>query len=72
VRIADNLIRNPAVGHDSDTNSRKGAQLKKITDDAQLDIAFGRRPLSHWDDVVKQWRAAGGDKMAAEYTESAS
>jgi putative aldouronate transport system substrate-binding protein len=72
VRIADNLIRNPAVGHYSDTNSRKGAQLKKITDDAQLDIAFGRRPLSHWDDVVKQWRAAGGDKMAAEYTESAS
>jgi putative aldouronate transport system substrate-binding protein len=59
------------VGRYSDTNSRKGAQLKKITDDAQLDIAFGRRPLSHWDEVVRQWRSAGGDRVAAEYAESA-
>jgi len=72
VRISENLIANPAVGRYSDTNSRKGAQLKKITDDAQLDIAFGRQPLSHWDDVMRQWRSAGGDRMSAEYAESAS
>jgi putative aldouronate transport system substrate-binding protein len=72
VRVTNNLIANPAVGRYSDTNSRKGAQLKKITDDAQLDIAFGRRPLSDWDDVIKQWRSAGGDKMSAEYAESAT
>jgi putative aldouronate transport system substrate-binding protein len=69
-RITNNLTPNPAVGRYSDTNSRLGAQLKKITDDAQLDIAFGRQPLSHWDDVIKQWRSTGGDKEAAEYAKS--
>ncbi|SFF40752.1 carbohydrate ABC transporter substrate-binding protein, CUT1 family [Actinacidiphila alni] len=69
-RVTAGLLPNPAVGRYSDTNSRKGSQLKKITDDAQLDIAFGRQPLSHWDDVVKQWRSTGGDKMAAEYSRS--
>jgi hypothetical protein len=30
----------------------------------------GRKPLSAWDDVVKQWKARGRDAIAKEYEQS--
>jgi putative aldouronate transport system substrate-binding protein len=70
VRITKNLVPNPAVGLYSDTQSKKGAQLQNMMTDAQNDIFFGRKPLSSWDDAVKQWKSQGGDKITAEYTQA--
>jgi putative aldouronate transport system substrate-binding protein len=69
-RITKNLVSNAAVGLYSDTQSKKGAQLKKMMEDAQNDIFFGRKPLSSWDDVVKQWKSQGGDQTADEFAKA--
>ncbi|MEV4604274.1 extracellular solute-binding protein [Amycolatopsis sp. NPDC049253] len=71
VRITRNLVANDAVGLYSDTDNNKGAQLKKLMEDAMSDIFFGRKPLSAWDDAVTQWRSQGGDKSAQEFAEAA-
>lgn len=31
------------------------------------DIMAGRRPLSDYDQLVSQWRSAGGNRMRTEY-----
>jgi putative aldouronate transport system substrate-binding protein len=31
------------------------------------DILFGRQPVGTFDDLVKDWRANGGDTIRAEY-----
>jgi putative aldouronate transport system substrate-binding protein len=31
------------------------------------DILFGRQPVSTYDELVKEWRASGGDTIRAEY-----
>ncbi|MEO3744068.1 extracellular solute-binding protein [Plantactinospora sp. B5E13] len=61
------LVRNPAEGLYSETSLSKSGELTKIIDTAELDIVFGRKPISAWDDAVRQWRAAGGDQIRGEY-----
>lgn len=61
------LVRNPGEGLYSETSVDKAGELSKIIDAAELDIVSGRKPISAWDDVVDQWRKAGGDKIRAEY-----
>jgi len=41
-------------------------ELKKIRDSAYISIITGAKPLSAFDDFVKAWAAAGGDKVQAE------
>ncbi|MGW4795988.1 extracellular solute-binding protein [Nonomuraea sp. NPDC004297] len=66
-------VANPGNGLRSATAVSKGAQLGQISGDGLAAIVFGRKPLSAWQDVVTQWRNAGGDKMAEELaTEYAS
>lgn len=60
------VVRNPAEGLYSPTAVSKASALAKIVDAAELDIVAGRKPLDSWDDAVKQWRQAGGDKARAE------
>lgn len=55
------------VGLESVTQQNKGPQLAKQIQDAQSDIIQGRKPVSSWADVVKSWRAAGGDTIRTEY-----
>jgi putative aldouronate transport system substrate-binding protein len=64
--IIPTSIKDPQTGLFSDTWSRKQGQLGTIINDAQNDILAGRQPVSSWDDTVKQWRAAGGDKVRSE------
>lgn len=59
-------VRNPATGLRSATEASKGAQLSQLLGDGIAAIAFGRKPLSAWQDVVSQWRQAGGDQVAEE------
>ncbi|GAA5087086.1 putative aldouronate transport system substrate-binding protein [Thermocatellispora tengchongensis] len=59
-------VGNPANGLRSATQVSKGAQMNQILGDGIAAIAFGRKPLSAWQDIVKQWRQAGGDQWAEE------
>lgn len=59
-------IRNPALGLRSATWSTKATTLDKLRADAINAVVTGKRPLSDWDAVVKEWKDKGGAKAAEE------
>ncbi|MDE3077162.1 MAG: hypothetical protein KGJ86_17230, partial [Chloroflexota bacterium] len=63
-------IADPTVGYYSPTDSGKGTSLTHKMIDAFNDIVSGRRSLSDYDQLVKDWRSAGGDKIRTEYQEA--
>ena len=56
----------PSVGLYSPTNASKGAGLLQAMTDGVNQILFGRAPVDSLDQVVKDWRANGGDQVRAE------
>jgi putative aldouronate transport system substrate-binding protein len=60
-------LANPIAGLYSPTDSSKGITLRTSFTDKLNDILFGRQPVSTYDDIVKEWRANGGDTIRAEY-----
>jgi len=64
--VVPKSVPNPANGMRSATDVAKGAQLNKIIGDGIAAVAFGRKPLSSWKEVVTQWKQAGGDAVAEE------
>ncbi|CAM3877782.1 extracellular solute-binding protein [Kibdelosporangium persicum] len=68
--IIPTAVADPTLSLFSDTWSRKQGQLGTIINDAQNDILSGRKPVSTWDDVVKQWRSTGGDQVRKEFEEA--
>jgi putative aldouronate transport system substrate-binding protein len=63
-------VPNAAVGLYSATDGSKGITLKSAFIDGLNDILFGRQPVSGYDDLVKQWRANGGDTIRSEYEQA--
>jgi putative aldouronate transport system substrate-binding protein len=53
----------------SPTNSATGA-LTRTFNDGLSDVVAGRRPLSDFDQLVKDWLAGGGEKIKAEYQQA--
>lgn len=68
--IIPTAVHDAQTGVFSDTWSRKQGQLGQLINDAQADILSGRKPVSVWDDVMKQWRENGGDKVRGELEEA--
>jgi putative aldouronate transport system substrate-binding protein len=62
-------IADPSVGLLSETDSRRGADLNQMVADGISAIVFGRKELSEWQDVVADWKQAGGDQVAEELAE---
>ena len=60
-------VPNATVGLYSPTDASKGITLRTTFIDKMNDILFGRQPVSTYDDLVKEWRANGGDTIRAEY-----
>jgi putative aldouronate transport system substrate-binding protein len=52
----------------SDTNTQKGADLKKAVTDAQTKYILGDLDEKGWNDAVDKWRKGGGDKIIEEFT----
>jgi putative aldouronate transport system substrate-binding protein len=52
----------------SDTNTQKGAELKKAITDAQVKYVLGELDEKGWNDAVDKWRKGGGDKIIEEFT----
>ena len=59
-------LADPSVGLYSPTDASRGAGLRTTFNDAMNDILFGKRPVSALDDLVKDWRTNGGDKIRGE------
>ncbi len=60
-------IADPTVGQSPPTYEAKGAQLEQRIFDRVSDIAAGRSPMSDFDQLVKDWRAQGGESARGEY-----
>ncbi len=63
-------VLNAALGLYSDESVTKGAAATARMRDAQTEIIVGRKPVSGWDDAVKQWQSETGDAQRQEYEEA--
>jgi putative aldouronate transport system substrate-binding protein len=63
-------VSDPSFGQVSVTNFNKGAALMQTLNDGITDVVVGRRPMSDYDQLVKDWQAAGGDQIRKEYMQS--
>ncbi len=63
-------VSDPTFGQISATNFSKGFPLTQAIQDGITDIVVGRRPMSDYDQLVKDWQNNGGDTIRKEYTES--
>ena len=63
-------VTDPTFGQISMTNFAKGFTLTQALNDALVDIVVGRRQMSEYDQVVKDWQTNGGDVVRKEYAES--
>jgi putative aldouronate transport system substrate-binding protein len=59
-------ITDPSVGLFSNTEAVKGAALAQAMEDGINAIIFGRAPMGSYDQLVKDWRANGGDTIRSE------
>jgi putative aldouronate transport system substrate-binding protein len=64
-------VADPSIGLYSETDQGRGAVLNQLIFDRVLGIAAGRAPLSDLDQLVKDWRAQGGDKVRDEFQKAA-
>jgi putative aldouronate transport system substrate-binding protein len=66
-QVMPTAVANPTEGLVSATQLKSGAAIQKKIHDVMADIITARKPLSTWDDAVKQWKSGGGDAMRQEY-----
>jgi putative aldouronate transport system substrate-binding protein len=63
-------ISDPTLGFISPTNQAKGAPVNVAFQDGLTDILVGRRPISDFDQLVKDWAANAGDQVRKEYLDA--
>ena len=66
------LLADPSLGLYSSTDRSKGGALIQSFSDGLGPIVTGGRPLSDFDQVLKDWQRAGGDQMRQEYQQAYS
>jgi putative aldouronate transport system substrate-binding protein len=66
-KLIDAGVTDPTQGYYSPTDARKGSQLSRLIFDEVSGIAAGRKSVSDLDQLIKDWKAQGGDQMRAEY-----
>jgi putative aldouronate transport system substrate-binding protein len=63
----EQAVTDPSVGLYAPTQASKGASLTQAMTDGVNQILFGRAPIDSLDQLVKDWRANGGDQIRSEY-----
>ena len=63
-------IPDPAWGLTSPANEKTGVRLNLSMLDALTDIIAARRPLSDYDQAVKDWQSNGGDRIRTELAQA--
>jgi putative aldouronate transport system substrate-binding protein len=61
--------QDPTVGIYSQTQATKGTELSKYIIGEQTKMISGQRPVSEWDQMVKEWMARGGADFIKEINE---
>ena len=69
-KVAPMLVRNPRFGLQSATYTRVWSNLDTLRTDAIGAVVAGRKPISAWDDALKQMRAQGLDRIGEEFTQA--
>lgn len=59
-------VPDPSLGLYSPTNQSKGGVIGQKVTDGMIDIFYGRRPLSDFDGIVREWKSEGGDQIRGE------
>ncbi len=59
-------VADPTLGFSSATLDAKGQLLLRTMIDGTTDVLAGRRPLSDWDQLVKDWQNNGGNSIRTE------
>lgn len=70
VKAVPMTMADPSFGLYSETANAKGPSLNEMIRTARIEILQGRQPVSYLDDLNKQWRQDGGDKIIAEFEEA--
>jgi putative aldouronate transport system substrate-binding protein len=60
-------VTDPTVGLHSATQSKAGVAAEQTFFDGVADVLFDRRPLSDYDQLVKDWRTSVGNTIRQEY-----
>jgi len=63
-------VADPTLGFSSATLDSKGVPLFQALTDAITDVLAGRRPLSDFDGIVKEWQNNGGNQIRTELEQS--
>jgi putative aldouronate transport system substrate-binding protein len=63
-------VSDPTFGQVSVTNFSKGFTVTQSLNEGIVDIVVGRRPMSDYDQLVKDWQTNGGEQIRKEYQES--
>jgi len=58
---------NPTDGYYSDTYYSKNPSLERDLYEKINEVVVGRQPLTYFDQIIREWRDAGGDQIRSEY-----
>ncbi len=59
-------VQDPTIGLSTPTLEKLGVPLNQTLQDGLFDLITGRRPFSDYDQIAKDWQAAGGNQMREE------
>jgi len=65
-------VSDPTLGYYSAAQSAKGLSINQAFTDGITDVIAGRRPMSDFDQLVKDWQANGGNEIRTEYADAIS
>jgi putative aldouronate transport system substrate-binding protein len=68
--LMPSAVSDPTFGQVSLTSFSKGFSLAQALSDGITDIVVGRRPMSDYDQLVKDWQNNGGEQVRKEDSES--
>src|SRR4029079_3083162 len=59
-------VADPTLGYTSNALDTKGVSLSRTLTDSRPDLLAGRRQMSEWEQVVKDWQGGGGNEIRTE------
>jgi putative aldouronate transport system substrate-binding protein len=68
--VMPSAVSDPTFGQISATSFAKGFTLAQKLNEGLVDIVVGRRQISEYDQLVKDWQANGGEQIRKEYADS--
>ena len=68
--LMPSAVSDPTFGQVSAIDFSKGFSLNQAVNDGIIDIIVGRRPMSDYEQLIKEWQSNGGEQIRKEYTES--